>query len=567
MAGSALLVVAFDFGTTYSGYAFSFRDDPLKIQTNQKWIAGSDQLISLKTPTCVLLDPNGQFDSFGYEAENHFATLVEDKEHQGWRLFRRFKMILHNNKDLSRSTTVEDINGKSIPAMTIFTMSIKYLKKHFTEALNKQKTGIVDEDIQYVITVPAIWNDNAKQFMREAAENAGIEKARLKLSFEPEAASIWCQTISTDVKETWSKAGRQYMVIDLGGGTADISVHEKQIDDTLKELHKASGGPWGGTVVDNNYLEWLTKIFGNTTMQRFKNEQMEDYFQLLRDFEIKKRGIGPESKGKITFRLSASMKELYQEESNRVPLEEKIDQLGLSGMVTLTSDKMRVEVSVIKQLFETPIHCVIEHVQQIFAKPNMQKVETILLVGGFGECKLAQNLIQKEIKKKKIIIPEEAGIVVLKGAVRFGHFQGIVRSRIMAHTYGLSVCTTFVEQKHKNAEVIFIDGVKEALNIFTIMIRAGKEVNIGEIISTGPLTPIYPDETNIIVYCTEEIDPEYTTDIGCKHIGTLIVKHSNGKSKADNQIKASFIFGDTELLVKAVNIRTKEEFSTYMDCL
>jgi molecular chaperone DnaK (HSP70) len=58
-----------------------------------------------------------------------------------------------------------------MPAMTIFTMSIKYLKQHFTEALNKQKTGIVDEDIQYVITVPAIWKDNAKQFMREAAEN------------------------------------------------------------------------------------------------------------------------------------------------------------------------------------------------------------------------------------------------------------------------------------------------------------------------------------------------------------------------------------------------------------
>jgi hypothetical protein len=343
-------------------------------------------------------------------------------------------------------------------------------------------------------------------------------------------------------------------------------VHEKQIDDTLKELHKASGGPWGGTVVDNNYLEWLTKIFGNTTMQRFKTEQMEDYFQLLREFELKKRSINPESKGKITFRLSASMKELYQE-SNKLHLEGKIAQLGLSGIVTFTSDKLRVEVSVVKSFFETPIHSVIEHVQQILAKPAMQNVETILLVGGFGECKLAQNLIQKEIKKKKIIIPEEAGLVVLKGAVRFGHFQRIVRSRIMTHTYGLSTVQTFDELKHKHAEVKFIDGVKKAINIFMIMIRAGKEVNIGDIISTGPLTPIYPDKTNVIVYCTEEIDPEYTTDIGCKHIGTLIVKHANGKSKKDNEIEASFIFGDTELLVKAVNIRTKEEFSTYMDCL
>jgi hypothetical protein len=343
-------------------------------------------------------------------------------------------------------------------------------------------------------------------------------------------------------------------------------VHEKQIDNTLKELHKASGGPWGGTVVDDNYLEFLTKIFGKNTIQRFKKEQMEDYFQLLREFEIKKRSIKPESNGKITFRLSASIKELYQKE-NILSLEDKLAQLRLSDKVTFTGDKLRVEASVIKQLFESPINSMIEHVQQILAKPNMQKVEMILLVGGFGECRLAQDLIQQEIQYKKIIIPEEAGLVVLKGAVRFGHFQDIVRSRIMAHTYGLGVCEDFVEQKHKNAKVKFVDGIKKADNIFGIIIRAGEEVNIRNTISKGPYTPTDPDETTLSVYCTEEIDPEYTTDIGCKHVGTLRVAHANGRSKTDNRLDASFIFGDTELLVKAVNIRTEEEFYSYMDCL
>jgi hypothetical protein len=46
-----------------------------------------------------------------------------------------------------------------------------------------------------------------------------------------------------------------YQHIFFKGGTADISVHEKLIDCSLKELHKASGGPWGGTVVDDNFLE------------------------------------------------------------------------------------------------------------------------------------------------------------------------------------------------------------------------------------------------------------------------------------------------------------------------
>lgn len=49
MATQRLLVAAVDFGTTFSGYAFSFghefKSDPLKIQTNH-WIGGGH--ISLK---------------------------------------------------------------------------------------------------------------------------------------------------------------------------------------------------------------------------------------------------------------------------------------------------------------------------------------------------------------------------------------------------------------------------------------------------------------------------------------------------------------------------------------
>jgi len=91
---SVLVSAAIDFGTTYSGYAFSWRDMPEKIYMNKGWVA--DQLISFKTSTCVLLDPQKQFDSFGYDAENKYVELAENEQHQGWLLFRRFKMILHN---------------------------------------------------------------------------------------------------------------------------------------------------------------------------------------------------------------------------------------------------------------------------------------------------------------------------------------------------------------------------------------------------------------------------------------------------------------------------------------
>lgn len=46
------VVAALDFGTTYSGYAYSFYQDPLKIFCPQTWFAGEGNLASLKTPTC-----------------------------------------------------------------------------------------------------------------------------------------------------------------------------------------------------------------------------------------------------------------------------------------------------------------------------------------------------------------------------------------------------------------------------------------------------------------------------------------------------------------------------------
>ena len=96
------MVAALDFGTTYSGYAFSmlheFKENPLKIHANQAWNSGGRALLSLKTPTCLLLDRNKQLVAFGYDAENQYADIVMDGKQHEFYYFHRFKMNLHNNK-------------------------------------------------------------------------------------------------------------------------------------------------------------------------------------------------------------------------------------------------------------------------------------------------------------------------------------------------------------------------------------------------------------------------------------------------------------------------------------
>jgi hypothetical protein len=46
------------------------------------------------------------------------------------------------------------------------------------------------------------------------------------------------------------------------GGTVDITVHEVMEDAKLKELHKASGGAWGGTKVDEAFRQFIIKLVG-----------------------------------------------------------------------------------------------------------------------------------------------------------------------------------------------------------------------------------------------------------------------------------------------------------------
>lgn len=69
-------IVALDFGTTYSGYAYSFKSNTtnsLKIHVNQSWKSGYRQFLTLKAPTCILLDINTELQCFGYYAENGYA--------------------------------------------------------------------------------------------------------------------------------------------------------------------------------------------------------------------------------------------------------------------------------------------------------------------------------------------------------------------------------------------------------------------------------------------------------------------------------------------------------------
>ena len=66
--------------------------------------------------------------------------------------------------------------GKSLPAISVFGLSIEYLSQDMLKTGgNTVGGGITMNDVHWVLTVPAIWSDAAKQFMREAAIKVSLK--------------------------------------------------------------------------------------------------------------------------------------------------------------------------------------------------------------------------------------------------------------------------------------------------------------------------------------------------------------------------------------------------------
>ena len=103
---------------------------------------------------------------------------------------------------------------------------------------------------QAVITVPAYFNDSQRQATKDAGRIAGLEV--LRIINEPTAAAL---AYGLDKKKSGIIA-----VVDLGGGTFDISILE--IGDGVFEVKSTNGDTFlGGTDWDNKLIDYLADEF------------------------------------------------------------------------------------------------------------------------------------------------------------------------------------------------------------------------------------------------------------------------------------------------------------------
>eukprot|EP00484_Ammonia_sp_Unknown_P030045 CAMPEP_0197025488 /NCGR_PEP_ID=MMETSP1384-20130603/5811_1 /TAXON_ID=29189 /ORGANISM="Ammonia sp." /LENGTH=1044 /DNA_ID=CAMNT_0042454023 /DNA_START=14 /DNA_END=3148 /DNA_ORIENTATION=- len=338
-----------DFGTAGSGFAYALAGKN-EVYTDQNW-SGSKH-VDVKTKTNILLDRDGNCIAFGDDATDKYVR-TDSKD----LFFERFKMALYEKKLMEKEEKekekggadgddenyridireeLEAANGEKLASRKVLEEAIRFMKEHAMKNL-RQKLGesLRNEEVQWILTVPAIWSDQAKSVMQTAAVNAGMVDPKIDgqliIAYEPDCASLSIQhELNEELRlknkqekeakqrklkagqnvavnqeqdedkkdddelqeeeemDTFFEVGDKVILCDLGGGTADIACHQLDEHGGMREIAAPSGGAWGSTYVDEHFLELLRDMFGAEWMEEFRREHPSKYIDILQNFRAAK---------------------------------------------------------------------------------------------------------------------------------------------------------------------------------------------------------------------------------------------------------------------------------------
>ena len=240
--------------------------------------------------SCVFHEPtlyasNANFIWCKNQIKDRINILSNDPN---WVHIQHPKMELYkkNNRNPS-NTIIYASDGTQFSLRKVLKIFFLVIKKECLQKAKEDQLILSENDVNWSITVPgmAIWNQDAVDIIKEVGYS--VFGKNLKLWSEPECALIGIN-ISGKANIDFVK-DRLSLVVDLGGGTADISVMKESLDDngsiSFQEVNSTKEGNdpttskhAGGNDIDNNFksyfCDFVTKDieFIDTRYTNFKKD-------------------------------------------------------------------------------------------------------------------------------------------------------------------------------------------------------------------------------------------------------------------------------------------------------
>jgi molecular chaperone DnaK len=406
--GSYSPIMGIDFGTTNSVAAiFNTKKSKVEIILNSRGSAfipsffGLDennhpifgeeaQLRSLTHPDCVVARVKRSIGE-----QKHF--LIKGKQFGCEEIIANFLQHIRSNAEAYIQSKVEarfyellESRGLKFPSETLMAF------------LNTQKGDIHIGEV--VLTVPAYFNDNQKRATRDSAEVAGFKVKRLL--HEPTAAAL-----AYGYQKPYSG---KLAVIDLGGGTLDISVVE--IGEGVSDVQVIGGDTkLGGSDLDallvQHAIKNIKEIWG---------------------IEVNKNSYPIEFA-----RLQAGCEKL------------KIDLSSLSqSTMELTHflNKTRYELTLSRTELESFSKPILDRIKAIIEKTLQEygaKIDNFLLVGNATKMPAINDLAGRIIIAKQLKGIDPGNVVAtgaaLEGAILARKLKQIILLDIVPYSLGIKV--------------------------------------------------------------------------------------------------------------------------------
>ena len=362
-------------------------------------------------------------------------------------------------------------------------------------------------------------------------------------------------------------SGTSYLLADLGGGTADVTVHRVSGDGGVKELHHATGGAWGGTYVDKNFVELLERIFGKDIIEAYKTAYPGDWVQLISvKFEMSKRLAAPGSTTYVEF--PHSFHTFIGERGSSVK-----NQIAAQGNVNLkcTRFTLAMKYPEVRKMFEPVFENIAEHLENVIR--GVRRVQYMILVGGFATCSILQTYLRDRFEKSfnlRVIIPSESSLAVVMGAVLFGHDPDDIQSRRLRYSYGIECLgmPDFSELPDVSdpssvalsSFMMSVLGFSDQGLKFKTFVRKNQEVAEDEEV-THPFYPVRDDQTsaNIVVYESDNEKTMYISEDGVRKVASFELPMPNTRLGRNREIRVNMKFGQTEFKVHSLDTSSEKE--------
>ena len=403
----------------------------------------------------------------------------------------------------------------------------------------------------------------------------------LSLALEPEAAALHCINQCKELKLPLANSSC-YMVLDIGGGTVDITAH-KVTDGYIQVILPPKGNNWGGKRINEEFKKFLGNLIDDPNFLK--------YLHASRDSETTTKNAA--DLDVIMYQLFEDQKLIFGEKG--ICSDEALIMLPYSFMMTYENDLKRGvktlnsphvqlsgnELSISYQKMEeffsdaitNIVTCVTECVREVERKHTL---ESVFFVGGFGGCKYLHDEVKKTFNSRiKTYCPRDHKTAVVSGAILFCQNSAIIKSRIADATYGSDCSHTFIPQLHSKEYLFYDDDRVEKCNYLFRPFVLKNDVVQADRVLTSTYSPLKHHQRNMhfTIYSTLERSMKYTcTPSGnilpqFHQLGELTVQMPIMTNDKKRQVRLTFDFSHTEIHVEAYDVTSGERVTTTVDFL